>query len=407
MKNPEPLSLYPHTLRRFLFAIVLSCGFANVGHARIVIQSTVVDAAAGAIHTMRYGQSDDETADSIPRRFQDPWCFTMGSTPRVTVVLADDGTTTGLSGLTGFPMGWRLSGLYIDPRPDVNPGIIANFDTGIQLYPVVTNGLCATLPAHVGWWWGFRKIDLYYYDFLTDEWVFDGSWKLPSGQPIFTTLGAPAEPMAKPWLGVLGFACWWGRGETEANSATVKLTEELYGYGLYQPSASGFTRPVVRAGANPDLELLFKEYFYLRAFLNDPQCPWGQCTDFADFLVCMSNSVGAVGLVAIRTRPEALPSGVQFNTSPLHPAYRGACPEPSSFPFVFHSFAKSSALAWDGTHSYPSAGPTTGLSILTVFQPRLVQSWVPPWSGWSLFPNSGLTLNCVTGPVPSEAFVVE
>jgi hypothetical protein len=48
------------------------------------------------------------------------------------------------------------------------------------------------------------------------------------------------------------------------------------------------------------------ETFHLKSFLEDSknspsQFPWGQCSDFADFLACLSNSVGALTLKAQRT----------------------------------------------------------------------------------------------------------
>ncbi|MCS7266413.1 MAG: hypothetical protein NZ805_16480, partial [Armatimonadetes bacterium] len=109
------------------------------------------------------------------------------------------------------------------------------------------------------------------------------------------------------WVFVLMFSCVWARGESTQDGAANKLTDELYNRGTYNGGQHAFTTSETDSG----------EAFYLKAFLQHYLFPWGQCNDFADFLVCLVTSVGAYAMKAQRTNPLAGP-GFYFN--PLHPS---------------------------------------------------------------------------------------
>jgi hypothetical protein len=187
---------------------------------------------------------------------------------------------------------------------------------------------------------------------------------------VFVVLDAPKAPMDPAWVSVLRISCRWARGETTPEGAARKLTTELHWNGNYNGGQLAYTRHP------PDPDTC--EYFYLRAYLEDylRRGPyWGQCNDFADFLVCLITSVGILrsaqrthSLVNSR-RITTLPNGNQglllgFDTHPLDAAPTGPSQYDGVASWSYHQFCLDwGALGvWDGNIAF-LPGPTFVLGI--------------------------------------------
>lgn len=190
--------------------------------------------------------------------------------------------------------------------------------------------------------------------------------------PVYVVLEKPKAPMDPAWVSVLDISCVWARGESTADGAANKLIDELYNQGTYNGGYHAYTSNETDNG----------EIFHLRSFLADSRFPWGQCNDFADFLVCLITSVGAYAMKAQRTNPLAGP-GFYFN--PLVPA--GGNPPPSNY-WNYHQFALFNSSVWDGCISIISFGIPKGWARDTEYRPRLVDHYDPP-GYWNPTPLGG------------------
>lgn len=121
---------------------------------------------------------------------------------------------------------------------------------------------------------------------------------LPVGAPrtsygsMFVTLDSPVAPMAEPWEGILETACASALGAQTAEAARYYVTGTAYRVSAY----AGVTHTHTISDTAQE--------FYLEDFLlgTDEAYPrHGQCTDLADFLVCLSNALGAGQLAAQRS----------------------------------------------------------------------------------------------------------
>lgn len=189
-----------------------------------------------------------------------------------------------------------------------------------------------------------------------------GTWSnaMPGGQvnlynTLYGVLATPTAPMSQPWVQILDDACNWALNATNATDATTGLTMQFYDHAWYRPDRNfGWDT----LGTTP-------ETFYLGDFLNgstttDPDYAnidsmHGQCNDFADFLVCLSNALGARPLQAQKSNNPA-DDNAGFDTNPvtLAPDYDGPA-EP--VPFRYHQFGNDNtifdaAVRWAGENGY-------------------------------------------------------
>lgn len=158
---------------------------------------------------------------------------------------------------------------------------------------------------------------------------------------LYGLLGAPTAPMAQPWVQVLDDACDWAVNATNATAATTALTTEFYNHATYDPNG-----PFDTTGPDP-------ETFYLGDFLNGSATlprMYGQCNDFADFLVCLSNALGARPLKAQKSSPYDPLRGFWTNPVSLAPDQSGMA---GPLPFHYHQFGNDgtifdAAVRWNG-----------------------------------------------------------
>ena len=119
--------------------------------------------------------------------------------------------------------------------------------------------------------------------------------------------------MLVPWTGVLNYSCQYAAGTSDATSATTALTKGLYDHGHYNGGYTAYTDGGKDGNGNVIKLKDGYEAFHLQGFIGANLN--GQCDDFADFLVCMSNSIGAVALQAQRSVSVAeLSAGSKFTT---------------------------------------------------------------------------------------------
>ncbi len=157
---------------------------------------------------------------------------------------------------------------------------------------------------------------------------------------IFTVLDEPKAPMNPAWVSVLRISCSWARGETTAEGTAIALTQRLWENGHYNGGYPGYTRYFRDANGLP---IDNRERFYLRAFLEDPWFPYGQCNDFADFLVCLMTSVGVPIDKARRTHQLLLTDDTNFRTNWITPAGQA----PTKAEWTYHQFVFTDRV-WDG-----------------------------------------------------------
>ena len=130
---------------------------------------------------------------------------------------------------------------------------------------------------------------------------------------LYSLLNTPTAPMSSPWIGVLNYACQYGAGASDPIVATTALTKGLYDHGHYNGGYNLYTD----GGKNSSGGLIGikdgYEAFHIQNFMDANLN--GQCDDFADFLVCMSNAVGALPLQAQRSVNVAeMNAGSSFTT---------------------------------------------------------------------------------------------
>jgi hypothetical protein len=157
---------------------------------------------------------------------------------------------------------------------------------------------------------------------------------------IFVVLDEPKEPMNPAWVSVLRISCQWARGESTVEGAAIALTQKLWENGHYNGGNPGYTHYFRDANGLPIDD---RERFYLKAFLEDPWFPYGQCNDFADFLVCLMISVGVPIDKARRTHQLLLTDDTNFRTNWITPAGQA----PTKAEWTYHQFVFTDRV-WDG-----------------------------------------------------------
>jgi hypothetical protein len=197
---------------------------------------------------------------------------------------------------------------------------------------------------------------------------------------IFTVLDKPKAPMDPAWVSVLRISCQWARGENTPDGAANMLTQRLWENGEYNGGYTAYTRYVCDGQGNCPSDA--SEYFYLKKFIESGF--QGQCNDFADFLVCLINSIGAFQSLSQRTHP--LGSGA-FRTQVIDPA--GSL-QPDSVDWSYHQFCIHGNDVWDGCLAFVTgspAGPPKKLSRDTIYYDGLVAYYI--FGAWNPSPPSG------------------
>lgn len=204
------------------------------------------------------------------------------------------------------------------------------------------------LPDHIEWAWMDVLCVLVYW--LPGDPQPIGADTIGEGLELFIVLDTPRFPQDAlnfgkdiPWVSVLRVSCDWARLARAKDEASILLTDRLwtqghYGYleeqeVIYRMLNRGivfYTSEEHLADWGPTFPrdpLNWGEYFYLRWFLQDPYFPYGQCNDFADFLYCLIQSVGAgegaFGYGRLLIDRTAIPQDIttgDFITWPIAPA---------------------------------------------------------------------------------------
>lgn len=215
---------------------------------------------------------------------------------------------------------------------------------------------------------------------------------LPGAPPtrrtiIYNVLSAPQAPMQPAWVSVLNWSTVWGYGATTPSQATTLLGDQLHARGTYN---GGFNSYIASASDSG-------ETFQLRRFLNDPIFPYGECNEFADFLVCLANSVGGLNLVAQRSN--SIFGNVGFNFNTIDPTGTNSGNQPHRGQWRYHQFGvnpNANFEVWDGCLDFfaPTvpAGPIWGLGRDTTYyggawDQGLVSSYIS--GSWSPRPAGG------------------
>ena len=132
------------------------------------------------------------------------------------------------------------------------------------------------------------------------------------------------------------------------------------------------------------------ETFHLKSFLADPAPPNGECEDFADFLVCLSTSVGASAMKSQRSNPLNSLGFWYRSLTPAHGVLQADW-------FRYHEFGLLTLAVWDGCIKFPTTGVPKGWDRDSTYYNRLVDHYVFP-STWTVTPISGFTPAVTTDP---------
>ncbi len=194
------------------------------------------------------------------------------------------------------------------------------------------------------------------------------------GNTVYALLSDPSAPMSPPWTNVLDYACQYAAGTSDATTATTALTTGLYNHGVYNGGYRAFTNAVTTTNPNGDVADGF-ENFKIAGFTGTSLN--GQCDDFADFLVCMSNAIGALPLSAQRSATASdIHNGSGFMTNPITwSATQGTPPATSAGTPVHWSYHQWAMAAPDNVFdgSLRFGGTTSPINMpMTTFYPGLV-----------------------------------
>lgn len=184
---------------------------------------------------------------------------------------------------------------------------------------------------------------------------------------IYVVLDTPKAPMSPAWLTVLNYSCFWAGGEATVDGANQALTETLWASATYN-GRRVYAKPFDDSG----------ETFHLKSFLDYHSPPlFGECEDFADFLVCLSTSVGASITKAQRSN---VLTGALFV---YHSLKKPADLVFSTGSFVYHQFGLVSSAVWDGCLKFQTGGIPVGWDRETTYKTALVTTYIdsPPAPG--------------------------
>jgi hypothetical protein len=145
--------------------------------------------------------------------------------------------------------------------------------------------------------------------------VYSNAGNLSFGSSLYTLVATPTAPMSRPWLAVLNYACDYAKGTNDPTNATVALTKGLYSHGHYNGGYRRYTDAITSDYPKRYIADGYENFHipgFVQANLN------GECEDFANFLVCMSNAIGALPLTSQRSATVAdITNGSGFTTKPI------------------------------------------------------------------------------------------
>ncbi len=201
----------------------------------------------------------------------------------------------------------------------------------------------------------------------------------PFGNNIYAVLATPTAPMSSPWVGVLDDACVWAARTTTATSATTALVTNEYNNAHYNGGKPAFTDPFTDT----------QETFHLSNFLSNtmPYPLYGQCNDLSDFLVCLSNAIGARPLKSQRSVSVAeYNAGSHFYTNPITAPPDQVAADAKPFPggWAYHQWANDTGifdacLRFGGvTAPIDMAGPAYGTTYNTDLVASYLHFFTPP-----------------------------
>ncbi len=279
---------------------------------------------------LRWGNQEPIDADRVPFLPRwlingDPCCFKTGVTVRLS--LRQDAPDPIHGWVVEWGVGYltlysRVTGQVLRTYPD------AYFLTANQPYdfgPLVE-------------WIEYAQLGMAVYVVYESGWVEEDYHGFVD--EMFIVLDAPKSPMDPAWVSVLRISCQWARGESTSGGAAISLTQKLWENGNYNGGYPGY----IRYFRDPNgLPVDDREIFYLKAFLNHPWFPYGQCNDFADFLICLMTSVGVPIDKARRTHQLLLTDDTNFRTNWITPAGQS----PTKAEWTYHQFVFTDQV-WDG-----------------------------------------------------------
>ncbi len=115
---------------------------------------------------------------------------------------------------------------------------------------------------------------------------------------LYGLLATPTAPMSPAWTGVLDHACMWAANTSDATSATTALTTGFYNNSHYDYNNNYDTLP----STTPETFYL-TDFLYGSTLYTKDKAMWGACNDFSDFMVCLSNAIGAEPLKSMQGVP--------------------------------------------------------------------------------------------------------
>lgn len=323
-----------------------------------------------------------------------PAAYIQGKNVNFTMLL---GSSTGAVLTGSAPMGYALkmqaTPNTTDPSTNKADPVLTLYDntttTPFTPVPCTASTTIAAKTALNSWVSSYATsfpVLTFYVEFTklpTSSWSALSSYNSSVGNTLYAVVATPTAPMASPWVSVLNYACNWAKRTTSATSATTALTTGLYNAGHYnQGHPTGFTGPFVDG----------QEDFYPAKFINAGLT--GQCNDFADFLCCVSNSIGAVSLQPQRSASvKDYNNGSSFTTKPITASGTPATTPPSPgapVTWAYHQWTTSNV--YDGCLLFGGTVAPNNLSLQS-YHDSLVSTTLHtnPIFDWD--PQSAMTLN--------------
>ena len=318
----------------------------------------------GTFYQLRWGQTEGSEDLITPvNALGNPLCVKMGT-----------GWSAYLDGV-GNLLGWKVSYARLRSLVDgtvyftVNDPGVGNLKPPGQPYPL------PDLPAHVD----HAQLEISYVMYYWGAWGPTYYLTPIYSSEVFIVLDAPKATMNPAWVSVLRYSCRWAARASSSAQATDLVTQKLWQGGFYDP---GGTLPNTRFYTQSVNDS--EEIFYLRSFFEDDYCPRGQCSDFADFLVCLVTSLGAYEMKAQRTYsfnaaywgwddPDG--GGWCLVTNMVDPAGFS----PTSYTFTYHQFAVvGDPRVWEGSFAFVQGSDTVlalGWDRDTLYRPWLVAGY--------------------------------
>jgi len=293
---------------------------------------------SGTFYQLRWGETEDSQDLITPvNALGNPLCVKMGSSWSATL--------EGAGGLIGWKVSYARLRSLVDGTVHftVNEPGVVNLKMPGQPYPL------PDVPSYVD----HAQLEVSY---VICYW---GSWG-PTyyltpiySSEVFVVLDAPKAPMSPAWVNVLRLSCSWASRAADEATAARKVTNALHLWGDYNGGVPAFTNSVTDASEN----------FYLRRCVESfvTSGVVGQCSDFADLLLCLQTSLGLNRRAVQRTHPldsaareSQLPNGntgllLGFQTHVIDAARYGASQYDGSPTWSYHQFCTDSRdqVVWD------------------------------------------------------------